>query len=150
MHTRCTLASIPTYVICTYIHKYTHTYVQCFKYLVHTVTEKPSPKITSKPRNVTIAVGLSITFRCYVEGDPNHYWVGWMTKNTIIQPGEEYSVSTSPSFKSTNGTTHYLTVHTIKEAGKYDCQVYSLTGDVVDFITHEVIISNGMDNYVYL
>ena len=71
-----------------------------------------------------------------------------MTKNTIIQPGEEYSVSTSPSFKSLNGTAHYLTLHTIKEAGKYDCKVYGLAGDVVDFITHEVIISHGMDKYI--
>ena len=123
--------------------------MQCFKYLVHTVTEKPSPKITNEPHNVTIAVGLPITFRCYVEGDPNHYWVGWMTRNTIIQPGEEYSVSTSPNFKSTNGTAHYLTVHTVKEAGKYDCQVYNPVGDVVDFITHEVIVSNGMNKCNY-
>ena len=120
-----------------------------FQIFCTTVTEKPSPKITSKPRNVTIAVGLPITFRCYVEGDPNHYWVGWMTKNTIIQPGEEYSVSTSPNFKSVNGTANYLTVHTVKEAGKYDCQVYSLMGDIIDFITHEVIISNGMDKCNY-
>ena len=115
---------------------------------VHTVTEKPSPKITNKPSNITIAVGLPITFSCYVEGDPNSYWVGWMTKNIIIQPGEEHAVSTSPSFKSVNGTTHYLTVHTVKGTSKYDCKVYDLAGDVVDFITHKVIISHGMHGYI--
>ena len=124
--------------LCVSTH-YTYT-----KQSLHTVLDKP-PKITNKPCNVTIAVGLPTTFRCSVEGDPSHYWVGWMVRNTIIQQGEEYSISTSPNFQSTNnGTSHYLTVHTVKEAGKYECKVYSLEGDIEDFITHEVVISDGI------
>ena len=118
------------------------------KYYLYTVLKRPSsPEIINKPCNVTIAVGLPVTFRCYVKGDPNHYWVGWMSRNTIIQAGNDYSISTSQSFLSTNGTTHYLTIHEVKEAGKYDCKVYSLEGNVEDFITHEVMVSNGMNKY---
>ena len=115
------------------------------KYFLPTVLERP--KIINKPCNVTIAFGLPITFRCHVEGDPNHYWVGWISRNTIIQEGENRSISSSTSFKSTNGTTHYLTVHSVKEEGQYECKVYNLAGDVEDFITHKVIISNGMHKY---
>ena len=67
-----------------------------------------------------------------------------MVRNMIIQQGEEHSISTSPNFQSTNGTNHYLTIHAVKEASKYDCKVYSLEGDIEDFITHEVVISDGM------
>jgi len=81
-----------------------------------------------------------------VKGDPSHYWVGWMSRNTIVQEGDKYSISNSPSFKSNNGTSHYLTVHSVKEAGKYECIVYNLAGEVEDFITHEVFLnSKGMD-----
>ena len=111
-----------------------------------TVLDKP-PKIINKPCNVNIAAGLPTTFRCSVEGDPSKYWVGWMVRNTIIQQGEEHSISTSPNFQSTNGTSHYLTVHTVKEAAKYDCKVYSLEGDIEDFIIHEVVISNGIHKH---
>ena len=138
------LMYIYSHTMYTYIHIYMTLY---HKYYVYTVLKRPSPEIINKPCNVTIAVGLPITFRCYVKGEPNHYWVGWMSRNTIITPGKDYSISTSQSFLSANGTTHYLTVHEVKEAGKYDCKVYSLEGNVEDFITHEVIISNGMDKY---
>ena len=107
-----------------------------------TVKDK-SPKIINKPSNITIAVGLPVTFRCSVKGDPTHYWVGWMVRNAVIQKGEEYSIATSPNFQSVNGTSHYLTVHTVKEAGKFECIVYNPVGDVVDLLTHEVFISNG-------
>lgn len=112
------------------------------------VTEKPKePKITSEPQNITTEVGLPVTLRCYVEGDPSHYWVGWMSRNAIIQKGEEHSISTSPSFNSTNGTTHYLTIHSVKFSDKYHCKVYTITNKIVDQVTHQVHVNNkGMNN----
>ena len=99
--------------------------------------------IISKPHNITTVVGLPVTLTCYVEGDPNHYWVGWMSRNSIIQAGEEHSVSTSPSFQSANGTVHYLTIHTVKTSGKYHCNVYTISKKVVDQVTHQVTVDNG-------
>ena len=75
-----------------------------------------------------------------MEGDPKHYWVGWMNRNTIIQAGEKYSISTSPNFRSPNGTAHYLTIHSVKKAGKYECKVYTITGDVQDQVSHQVFV----------
>ena len=106
-----------------------------------TVIEKP-PKIINKPCNITTDVGLPVTFTCYVEGDPNEYWVGWMSRQTLIQAGEEHSISTSPSFKSTNGTAHHLTIHSVKEAGNYECKVYTIKGDVQDQVTHHVFVTD--------
>ena len=109
-----------------------------------TVIERP-PRIINKPHNITTDIRLPVTLTCYVEGDPDHYWVGWMSRQTIIQAGEEHSISTSPNFKSTNGTTHHLTIHSVKEAGKYECKVYTMAGDVQDQITHHVfVITHGM------
>lgn len=108
------------------------------------VMEKPTPTIISEPQNVTIEAGLPVTLSCYVEGDPRHYWVGWMSRNTIIQNGEEHSISTSPSFKSTNGTSHYLTIHSVKSSGKYNCKVFTIQQNVaVDEVTHQVVVDNG-------
>ena len=78
--------------------------------------EKPTvePKIINKPENITTGVGLPVTLKCYVERDPSHYIVGWISRNTAIQEGEENSISNATSFKSTNGTAHYLTIHTVK------------------------------------
>ena len=104
---------------------------------------KIEPKITSKSQNVTTGVGLPVTLKCYVEGDPSHYWVGWMSRNAIIQKGEEYSISTAPGFKSTNGTTHYLTIHSVKVSGKYHCKVYTIEKKVLDQVTHQVLVDNG-------
>ena len=109
--------------------------------------EKPKikkPKIISKSQNVTTKFGLPVTLKCYVEGDPKHYLVGWMNRNAIIKKGEEHSVSTSPSFQSANGTVHYLTVHTVKTSGKYHCNVYTMSKKVVDQVTHQVTVDNGM------
>ena len=111
------------------------------------MTEKPKieePKIISKSQNITIEYGLPITLTCYVDGDPSHYWVGWMSRNEIIQEGKEHSMSTSPSFTSTNGTVHYLTVHTVKTSGKYHCNVHTMSKKVVDQVTHQVVVDNGM------
>ena len=105
-------------------------------------TEKPT--IITKPCNITTEVGLPVTLKCYVEGDPSHYLVGWMSRNAIIKKGEEHSVSTSPSFQSANGTVHYLTIHTVKTSGKYHCNVYTMSKKVVDQVTHQVIVNNGM------
>ena len=69
-----------------------------------------------------------------------------MSRNTIIQEGEEHSISSSPSFKSNNGTAHYLTVHSVKQVGEYKCNVYNLAGSVEDIIIHKVTISG---TYVY-
>ena len=111
------------------------------------VTEEPpteKPTIVTEPCNITTEVGLPVTLKCYVEGDPSHYLVGWMSQNAIIKKGEEHSVSTSPSFQSANGTVHYLTIHTVKTSGKYHCNVYTMSKKVVDQVTHQVIVDNGM------
>ena len=110
---------------------------------MHTNTLVTKPKITSKSSNITTNVGLPVTLTCYVEGDPKHYWVGWMYRNTVIEAGEEHSISTSPNFRSHNGTTHHLTVHNIKESGKYVCTVYTITGDVQDQVSHQVHVGEG-------
>ena len=128
------------YEVLVYVCKHA-MYLQTI--FLHAVIDK-LPKIINKPCNITIAVGLPTTFRCSVEGDPSKYWVGWMIRNTIIQEGDEYSISTSPNFQANNGISHYLTVHTVKEADKYECKVYSLAGDIEDFIIHEVAISEGI------
>ena len=114
------------------------------------VTEEPvtkEPTIISKPENITTVVGLPVTLKCYVKGDPSHYLVGWMSRNEIIQEGKEHSISTSPSFKSANGTVHYLTVHTVKTSGKYNCNVYTMSKKVVDQVTHQVVVDNGMTHH---
>ena len=110
-------------------------------YSYYIVSERP-PKIINQPRNITTNVGLPVTLTCYVEGDPNHYWVGWMSRHTIIQGGEEHSISTSPNFKSTNGTIHHLTIHSVKETGKYECKVYTIAGDVQDQVTHHISVTD--------
>ena len=114
------------------------------------VLEKPKTeaKIISKSQNVTTEVGLPVTLKCYVEGDPSQYWVGWLSRNDIIQKGEDYSTSTSPSLKSTNGTIHYLTIHSVKVSGKYHCKVYTIQKKVLDQVTHEVIVDNGTTLHV--
>ena len=104
--------------------------------------EKPEPTITTKPQNIITAVGLPVTLTCHVEGDPSSYWVGWMSQHAIIQEGEDHSISTSPSFKSTNGTVHHLTIHRVKESGKYHCEVYTISKKV-DQVTHQVIADDG-------
>ena len=96
----------------------------------------------NKPRNITTDIGLPVTLTCCVEGDPNHYWVGWMSRHTIIQAGEEHSFSMSPSFKSTDGTIHYLTIHSVKGASEYECKVYTITGAVRDQLTHYVFVTD--------
>ena len=101
------------------------------------------PNITSNCSNVTTEFGLPVTLTCYVEGDPNHYWVGWMSKNTIIHAGDEHSISTSPSCRSPNGTVHHLTIHSVKVSGKYECKLYSINGDIQDQVTHHVIVNEG-------
>ena len=111
--------------------------------------ERP-PKIINRPRNITTDIGLPVTLTCYVEGDPNHYWVGWMSRHTIIQGGKEHSISTSPNFKSSNGTIHHLTIHSVKEAGKFECKVYTITGDVQDQVTHHVSVTDHDGKELYM
>ena len=103
------------------------------------------PKIISKPCNITTEVGQPVTLTCYVEGDPDHYWVGWMSKNTIIHARDEHSISTSPSFRSLNGTVHHLTIHSVKVSGKYECILYTVEGDVQDKVAHNIAIYEGKD-----
>ena len=117
--------------------------MQCYIQYIHTDILVTKPKIINKPRNITTDVGLPITLTCYVEGDPNHYWVGWMHRNNVIQAGEEHSISTSPNFRSLNGTTHHLTIHKIKVSGKYECKVYSITGNVQDQLSYQVLVNEG-------
>ena len=110
------------------------------------VSEDSKPVIISNPVNVNVTrPGLPITLSCEVDGDPNHYWVGWFYKSSIIQNGDDdHSVSISPSFRSLQGTTHHLTVHSVKHDGKYKCLVFSIRdGSVVDQQTHQVTISKG-------
>ena len=106
------------------------------------------PKIISPSLNTTvIRPGLPITLSCEVDGDPDHYWVGWFYKTSMIQTNgdDDHSVSVSPSIKSPQGTTHHLTVHSVKQDGKYQCQVFTIKeGSVADQLTHQVTISKGM------
>ena len=101
------------------------------------------PVITNNCSNITTEAGLPVTLTCYVEGDPNHYWVGWMSRNTIIHAGQEHSISTSPSYRSPNGTVHHLTIHSVKVSGKYECILYTVEGDVQDKVTHHVAVHEG-------
>ena len=79
-----------------------------------------------------------------MKGDPNHYTVGWISRNTVIQEGEEYSMSNSTSF---HGTAHYLTIHTVKISDKYYCKVYTIENKVADQLTHQILVDNGMIAY---
>ena len=101
------------------------------------------PEIITRPINAVVdRVGLPITLTCKVSGDPSHYWVGWMYRNSIIQRGDEdyaHSFSTSPSYLS-NGTTQFLTIHSLKAPGNYTCQVYSIEGKQLDNVTHQVTV----------
>jgi len=104
----------------------------------------PKPIITTTPVNATVTrPGLPITLSCEVHGDPNHYWVGWFYKTSIIKNGDDdHSVSVSPSIRSLQGSTHHLTVHSVKQDGKYQCIVYAVRdGSVVDKATHQVEIT---------
>jgi len=51
----------------------------------------------------------------------------------------------SPNFRSQQGgTTHLLTVHSVKHDGKYQYLVYTIGDEsVVDQLTHQVTISKG-------
>jgi len=44
---------------------------------------------------------------------------------------------------STRGTHHYLTIHAVKESGKYNCKVFTMKGPV-DQKSHHVTVENGM------
>ena len=91
-------------------------------------------------------VGLPVTLSCHVKGDPDHYWVGWMYRDSIIQEGEQYATSTA---RSTRGTHHYLTIHSVKQSGNYVCKVYTIHG-TVDETTNNVTVENGMNMKYYL
>ena len=104
------------------------------------------PTIVSPPVNATVTrSGLPITLSCEVDGDPNHYWVRWFHRNSMIQTDDDdHSVSVSPSVRSLQGTTHHLTVHSVKVAGKHHCQVFTIQdGNVTDQVTHQVSIGSG-------
>ena len=117
---------------------------------IHTiVTSNYKPVIITKPTTTTVdQIGLPITLRCEVSGDPNHYWVGWMHKNSMIQRGDghSHSLSTSPSLSSPNSTSYHLTIHSVKVPGNYTCQVFSIEGKQLDHVTHEVTVK-GMVIY---
>ena len=105
------------------------------------------PKIVNPPVTTTVTrPGLPITLSCQVDGNPIHYWVGWFYKTSIIKSGDDdHSVSVSPNFRSQQGgTTHLLTVHSVKHDGKYQYLVYTIGDEsVVDQLTHQVTISKG-------
>ena len=73
-----------------------------------------------------------------------------MSRNTIINAGDEHSISTSPNFRSLNGTKHYLTIHSIKVSDKYECKLYTIQGDVQDQVTHHVIVDEGRSFLTFL
>ena len=73
-----------------------------------------------------------------------------MSRNTIIKSGDEHSISTSPNFRSRNGTKHYLTIHSIKVSDKYECKVYTIQGDVQDQVTHHVIVDEGRSFNIFI
>ena len=115
----------------------------------HTYIVTSKPVIITKPMNATVdRIGLPITLLCEVSGDPNHYWVGWMHKNSMIQRGDghSHSLSTSPSLSSPNSTSYHLTIHSVKVPGNYTCQVFSIEGKQLDHVTHEVSVK-GMVIY---
>ena len=96
------------------------------------------PLITTCPTNATVdRVGLPITLTCEVSGDPSHYWVGWMHKNSIIETGNGHTVS---SLMSPNSTSYHLKVHSVKFPGKYTCQVFSIEGKQLSNVTHQVSV----------
>ena len=98
----------------------------------------PRPVITTYPMNATVdRVGLPITLTCEVSGDPSHYWVGWMHKNSIIETGNGHTVS---SFMSPNSTSYHLKVHSVTFPGKYTCQVFSTEGKQLSNVTHQVSV----------
>ena len=99
------------------------------------------PKLSKNSSNTATNVGLPVTMRCYVEGDPNHYWAGLLNRYTIVQAEEE--ISTTPNFGLCNSTTRYLTVHSIKVPGKYECKVYTVTEEVQDQVSHQVFVTEG-------
>ena len=110
-------------------------------YIVYNLTVIPEPVITTCPINATVdTVGLPITLTCEVSGDPTHYWVGWMHKKSIIQTGDEHSVSVLPSLMSPNCTSYHLKVHSVKFPGKYTCQVFSIEGKHLSNVTHQVSV----------
>ena len=50
---------------------------------------------------------------------------------------DDHSVSVSPSIKSLQGTTHHLTVHSVKQHGKYQSLVFAIKDEsVADQLTH--------------
>ena len=60
---------------------------------INTCIVIPKPEITPKPINASVKrVGSPITLTCTVSGDPNHYWVGWLFKDSIIQRGDAFSL----------------------------------------------------------
>jgi len=110
--------------------------------LICSITVVPNPpKIVNKPTNVTVKVGLPVTLTCHVEGDPTHYWIGWMYRESIIEEGEHHAISTTASFR---GTSHHLTVHKVKVPGEYECKVFTIEGQVLDQTTHQVNIDQGI------
>ena len=44
----------------------------------------PKPEVITEPISTTVD-RLPITLTCEVGGDPSHYWVGWIHKNSITQ-----------------------------------------------------------------
>jgi len=73
---------------------------------------------------------------------------GWDGFIRIIKNGDEdHSVLVSPNFRSQQGgTTHHLTVHSVKHDGKYQYLVYTTRdGSVVDQLTHQVTITKGTE-----
>ena len=109
-------------------------------------TVAPKPKITSNSTNVTTMAGLPVTLSCHVEGDPNQYWVGWMHRESTIQQGEQYAMSTA---RTTRGTRHYLTIHTVKKPGEYKCKVFTINGST-DQKSHHVTVKNGTNMKYYI
>jgi len=90
-------------------------------------------------------VGLPVTLSCHVKGDPSFYLLGWMHKDSFIHEGEQYAMSTS---RSTRGMHHYLTIHAVKESGKYNCKVFTNKGPV-DQVSYHVAIENGKSMKYY-
>ena len=126
--------------LASYLANYLHCVKLCRLQLSCYLVVMPKPEIVTKPITAEVdRVGLPITLTCTVSGDPSHYWVGWMYRNSIIQRSGEHSLSASSSFLP-NGTTHHLTVHYIKVPGNYTCQVYSIEGKQLDNVTHQVSV----------
>ena len=130
-------------IVCTESHAvkircHTNIMNEHDKVQVNIILPEPTEQPQIQTDRINVKSGQPITLRCETDNDPNHSWVGWFYRDSKIQEGDtDYSISTSPGLRLPNGAVSFLTVHSVRAAGKYSCQVYTINGnesrDQVDF-----------------